>query len=40
MPYHLVVGAGWRYLDHEMKSGIPIQDMRLNGLLLGAAFGF
>ena len=32
--------ASWRYLDYEMKSGVPIQSMALSGPLLGVAFKF
>ena len=32
--------AAWRYLDYQMKSGDPIQDMTLNGALVGVAFKF
>lgn len=28
----------WRYLDYEMKSGVPIRDVSLSGVLLGVAF--
>lgn len=28
----------WRYLDYQMKSGVPIQNMSMSGPLLGVAF--
>ena len=30
----------WRYLDYQMKSGIPISNIGMSGLLLGVAFQF
>jgi len=34
------VVASWRYLDYEFKSGQALQDMSMNGVLLGVAFQF
>lgn len=34
-----VIGT-WRYLDYEMKSGVPITSMALSGPMLGVAFKF
>jgi hypothetical protein len=32
------IGAVWRYLDYKLKSGSNIQDMSLNGPMIGAVF--
>ena len=32
--------ASWRYIDYEMKSGVPIQSLNFNGPLIGAVFRF
>jgi hypothetical protein len=32
------VGAGWRYLEYDMKSGRPIKDLNFSGAMVGATF--
>jgi hypothetical protein len=32
------IGAVWRYLEYKLKSGSNIQDMSLNGPMIGAVF--
>ena len=32
------VGAGWRYLDYELKSGAPIDNINFNGPVVGVSF--
>ena len=32
------LGAMWRYLDYNMKSGKQIQDVNLSGPMIGAAW--
>jgi len=32
------LGAGWRYLEYDMKSGRPIKDLNFSGAMVGATF--
>jgi hypothetical protein len=32
------LGAGWRYLDYDMKSGRPIKDLDFSGAMVSATF--
>jgi hypothetical protein len=32
------LGAGWRYLEYDLKSGSPIKDLNFNGVMVGATF--
>jgi hypothetical protein len=34
------VVATWRYLDYNFKSGVALQNMNMNGALIGVAFQF
>ncbi|HOM11871.1 MAG TPA: hypothetical protein PLB41_00960 [Rubrivivax sp.] len=34
------LGATWRYLDYDFKSGAPVTDLRFSGPVIGASFAF